>query len=186
MYWISQENPPYVFHYAYNDMRGGNVRLPFPFSPEMLVYALGIGEYDRNKNYKLEVMGKNGQFLELSEPVLTPQNKPATRVTVFNRYEVKPPNPQVVGYILKDEKGKEICTAVISEVKIDPATNAFLPSRVELRWPEQKIEMTMKMFDIHSDKVDPQHAARLCSVVATCRATRRLTWRAGSRIGRMA
>jgi len=162
-YWVSQENPPYVFHCDYTDLRTGTVRLPFPFQPDMIICALGIAEYDPNKNYKLET-SKDGKTLLLSEPALSAQNKPITKVTLFNAMQSQAPRPQVLGYILKDEHGKETCRATVTEVSIDPRTNAFLPRIVRIDWPAEKIEMTMKLYDAQSvAQLEPQRAARLFS-----------------------
>jgi hypothetical protein len=129
----------------------------------MIVCALGIAEYDPNKNYKLEV-SKDGKNLLLSEPAMSAQNKPITKVTVFNGREVHAPHPQVLGYILKDENGKETCRATVAEVGIDPRTQAVLPRIVRIDWPGEKVEMTMKLYDVQSvQQIEPQRSARLFS-----------------------
>ncbi|NBS90586.1 hypothetical protein EBS67_11400 [bacterium] len=66
-YWISKVEPvPYVFHCNYDELEKGNVRLPFPFHPDMIVSALGMGEYDPSKQYEVKV---NQQNVELVEPI---------------------------------------------------------------------------------------------------------------------
>jgi hypothetical protein len=157
-YWISQEKPPYVFHCSYPDLSTGRVRLPFPFQPDMIVSAMGISEYDANKTYELKVVG---QTLEMTEPAITPEGKRVRKVTVFSRYECKAPKPQVLAHILRDENGKEICRASIQEVTVDRTTNAVLPVKVHMSWPEKKMEMTMRLRDVQSARIDTAQASRM-------------------------
>ena len=44
-YWISKAEPvPYVFHCDYQSMDRGQVRMPIPIQPEMILAAMGISE----------------------------------------------------------------------------------------------------------------------------------------------
>ncbi|HEY7422629.1 MAG TPA: hypothetical protein VH682_00080, partial [Gemmataceae bacterium] len=102
-YWISKNEPPYLFHCSYEALgRGANV--PFPFQPDMVITALGIAQYDPNKKYELNVpQGKN--YFELIEQTTSPQGQPIQKVVVFNRTRAVPPDPQVIAYALRDAKG---------------------------------------------------------------------------------
>src|SRR4051794_19093885 len=86
-YWISQANPPYVYHCSYNDLQGGKVNMPFPFHPDMVVAALGLAEYDPNGKYELKVYDKT---LELIEEAKALNGQPCRRVTVFNKHLAAP------------------------------------------------------------------------------------------------
>src|SRR5262249_29185997 len=50
-YWISKADPPYLFHCSYTDLARGQVNMPFPFQPEWVMEALGMGDYGRPENY---------------------------------------------------------------------------------------------------------------------------------------
>jgi hypothetical protein len=157
-YWISKATPPYVYHCSYSDMSTSKVNLPFPFQPDMVVAALGLAEYDAKARYELKEVGR---YLELSQDVTTSAGKPARRVTVFNKIKVAAPNPQVVGHILRDNRGKLICQATIHRVAIDRGTGAILPTWVTLEWPAQEMKMTLKMNDLRAVKLDATRSARL-------------------------
>src|ERR1700737_4547558 len=45
-FWISKADPPYLYHCAYRDYEAGKARLPFPFQPQWVMEALGMGVYD--------------------------------------------------------------------------------------------------------------------------------------------
>ena len=72
-YWIKQSKPPYLFHCSYQDLAEGKVRqMPFPFQPDWLMEALGMGEYGPPENYQLRA----GQStLELVENTRSPQGQ---------------------------------------------------------------------------------------------------------------
>src|SRR5262245_27755382 len=54
-YWISQDNPPYLYHCTYADLSRGNVAMPFPFQPDWVLETLGLAELTTNPdNYRVE------------------------------------------------------------------------------------------------------------------------------------
>lgn len=160
-YWISKVEPvPYVFHCNYEDLDRGNVKLPFPFHPEMIVSALGMGEYDPSKQYEVKV---NQQNIELIEPVALYQGKQVRKSTLFARKAVSQGKYQVAGHILRDGQGKEICSATVYEVQVSKETGAVLPQRIKIVWPEEKMEMVMRLNDMQVITVTPERADRLFS-----------------------
>ncbi len=147
-YWISEAKPvPYVFHCSYEALGRGNVRLPFPFQPDMIIAALGIGHYDPNGKYQL-VMPSGKNYMELVEDAVSSQGQPVKKVTVFNRTKVSPERgqPQVIAYALRDAQGKDICLATIQEVQVKDG--AILPRRLTLNWPAQNMQMKMHLSDV--------------------------------------
>jgi hypothetical protein len=155
-YWISKAKPPYQFYCSYKDLKEGRVReLPFPFQPEWVMESLGLGPYGPSEKYTLE---HDKDTLKLIEKTTTPQGTPVRKVIVMKRREVQLPNPQVTDFLLLDDAtGKEICGAHITEVQLDHATQAIIPRRLELRWPEQKLSLGMRLDSVTlNQKVPPQ------------------------------
>ena len=160
-YWISKVEPvPYVFHCNYDELDKGNVRLPFPFHPDMIVSALGMGEYDPSKQYEVKV---NQQNIELVEPVAVYQGKQVRKSTVFQRKAISQGKYQVAGHILRDIQGREICNATVYEVQQNRETGAILPQRIKIVWPEEKMEMLLRLNDMQVTTVTPDRAERLFS-----------------------
>jgi hypothetical protein len=161
-YWISEAKPvPYVFHCSYEELGRGNVRLPFPFQPDMIVAALGMGHYDPNGKYQVVAPG-NKNYIELIEDAVSPQGQPVKKVTVFNKNTVYPERgqPQVIAYVLRDVQGQTICQATIQEVQ--KKDGVVLPRRLTLDWPAQKMQMKMSLSDVSVvNNLDPNRAARL-------------------------
>ena len=148
-YWISEVKPtPYLFHCSYKDMSTGQVRLPFPFNPDMIVCALNIADYDPNAHYEVK---KNKDVIELIEPVKSMQGQDVFKVTIFNRGQVTSNRPQVLAYALRDKQGKDICTAVIKETQVNKETGAVLPVRVQIVFngdkASERSEMTLRFYD---------------------------------------
>ncbi len=172
-FWISQakdEDGVARVHYcSYQDMAAGKARMPFPFQPDMIVSALGLGEYKPDGQYT--VTGDD-RTIRLIEKTVSAQGQPVQKVTVFNRTQVAPGKPQVLAYLLLDEQGNEICRATIQEVQTlsvgrDPQTGqpqrVDLPQKVDLVWNAQKIELKMKLMQVQANNIAPQQAARLFS-----------------------
>ena len=124
----------------------------------MVITALGIGEYDPEAKYELRPAPK---YLELIESTTSPAGQPVQKITVFSKYRVDPPHPQVIAHVLKDSHGKLICQATIHKVKVDRATNAVLPTQVTLEWPEQQMKMSLRMDDVQAVPITADRAARL-------------------------
>jgi len=156
-YWIGKADPPYVFHCSYRDLaRPEGVRMPFPFQPDMIIMALGIGEYNADASkYQVQV---KGQTLDLVEDAVSPQGQPVKKVTVFSRVPAVPPQPQVVGYALRDKDGKDICRVTVHEVEVMRDTQRYtqLPRKVTLVWPDQHAQLTMSLSRFQTNRVSEQ------------------------------
>ena len=67
-FWISaakdEDGVARVHYCSYPDMAAGKARMPFPFQPDMIVSALGLGEYDPAKEYTLKEDAKTISLIE--------------------------------------------------------------------------------------------------------------------------
>jgi hypothetical protein len=160
-YWISKNEPPYLFHCSYDALaRGANI--PFPFQPDMVVTALGIAHYDADRKYELNAPPKANYF-ELVESITSPQGQPIQKVVVFDRSERFPPQPQVIAYVLRDAKGTIICKAMIESVQQNRDTGAILPRKVSFNWPAQQLQMKLEMNDLQVITMNPDLSERVFS-----------------------
>jgi hypothetical protein len=152
-FWISKADPPYLFHCKYADYARGGVRMPFPFQPEWIIEALGMGEYGPAENYELKV--QPNAFV-LSQWTRSAQGQQVRKVTVFSRGQAQ---AQVTDCILQDAQGREICSAHIAEAQ--NVNGVILPRRVTLRWPAEQIELKLKLDEVSVNRpIDgQQHAA---------------------------
>jgi hypothetical protein len=164
-YWIGKADP-HVFHCSYKDMSTGQVRLPFPFNPDMVVCALNMAEYNPNARYEVRVNNREN-VVELIEPMKSMQGQDVFKVTYFNRGDVNANRPRVFAYALKDTKGKDICTASMLEMQTNKETGAVLPVRVKIVFygekPADRGEMTLRFYDLKPTTFDAERLALMFS-----------------------
>jgi hypothetical protein len=144
-FWAQRNPDPFQYFCSYKDLSAGRCRtMPLPIQPEWVMETLGLGPFGPAEKYKLEPDGQN--LLRLVEKATSPQGTPVRKVIVINRKEKRPPEPQVVAFLLLDDRnGQEICSAHILTTKLDRTTNAVLPHKMELRVPAQKMTMSLKL-----------------------------------------
>lgn len=144
-FWAQRNPEPYQYFCSYKDLNEGRVRMmPLPIQPEWVVETLGLGPYGPADRYKLEPDGPH--TLRLVEKITSPQGLTVRKVIVMNRKEVNSPQPQVTAFLLLDDRtGQEICSAHILSTKLDRATGAILPYKMDIRVPTQKMSMALKL-----------------------------------------
>jgi hypothetical protein len=156
-YWIAKADPPYLYRCSYQDFARG-VRMPFPFQPEWIMDALGMGEPGPVENYQLVV---HPNTLELVQQTVSAQGVQMRKVTEFGRDRSQ---VQVRGYKLQDAGGKDIYTAQITDVQA--VGGAVIPRRIVFHWPAEQIEMVLRLGHHANDviingPIDGQRAAGL-------------------------
>ena len=138
-YWISQDNPPYLYHCNYGDLSRGNVPLPFPFQPDWVLECLGMATLTSPPDsYKVE---RKGDTFELSEQSVSASGRPVTKVTVFDGRNRDGEKPQITAHRLLDERGQLIAAAEVKTVRRE--AGAIVPQHLVLKWPQQKLEMEL-------------------------------------------
>jgi hypothetical protein len=150
-FWFGKSPEPYQFYCSYKDYEEGRVRrLPFPFQPEWILEALGMGPYSSAD--KIVVDG-DAKTIRLVEKTRSPQGQPIRKVIVLSRRPVQPPAPQVQSFLLIDDTTqKEICSAQILEVQLAP-NGALVPKKMELRWPAESAKLTLSF---HAMQINPR------------------------------
>lgn len=152
-FWFSKSPEPYQFYCSHKDFEEGKVaRFPFPFQPDWIMEALGMGNYGPASKYTVEPAGAQ---IKLVEKTRTPQGQAVRKVLVFNP-SGRPlqGEPVVQAYQLWDDAtNKEICTASVTEVKVDPATGAIVPRKLEFRVPAESARLKITFTGM---QVNPQ------------------------------
>jgi hypothetical protein len=143
-WWISKADPPHLYHCAYDEFKQIQGRVGLPFQPDWIIESLGMAEFAPGKPYKL--VSARDNTLELVEDTYSPQGRPVHKVTVLRRG----PNQQVyvTAHHLRDEHGKNICSAVVLQSQQERSSNAVLPKKVQIDWPAEKIRLTMTLNDV--------------------------------------
>jgi hypothetical protein len=161
-FWSREINPPYLYHCSYDDLARG-VKVPFPFQPDMVLNALGLARFEPTKKYEVRKLAENNgrnQVIELTEDAVSPENKPIKKITAFNYQTVTPPQPQVIRHVIKDEQGKVVCAANIRSAQSVGPSGLIIPKMVDFIWPEQKMKMTMTIYNPSIVDMPPEKAAQ--------------------------
>jgi hypothetical protein len=166
-YWISQDNPPDLYHCSYADLARGNVRVPFPLHPDWMVESLGLGapapvgspEDEQARGRTLQVAkGRENKTILLYERTRSLQGQPVLKVTELNNFEAKGTQPQVIGhYLYYEGQTKPVCYAKVTKVQYDAKSGTLVPQRIEFTWPAMNLSLAMTLGDIRVN--DPNLAS---------------------------
>ena len=154
-FWLRTLSPlpqEYVFC-SHADFATGRASLPIPFEPDWALQALGMATYDPSAAYKVEVDARTREHV-LSFDGKTPQGQPVKKVVVFAADPAGGTQPQVRRHLVVDAAGKTIASAEVATVTTLPAgvadpqgrpAHVQVPTRVLLKWPQQKFEMDLRL-----------------------------------------
>jgi len=141
-YWFSKGDP-YLIHCSYEDLARG-AQVPFPFRPEWVMEALGMGDYRSASGYRVQFKRDK---IELIQDTTNAQGQQVQKITVFNRVRSR---TQVTDHILRDAYGREICSAHIYEAQqVDGAT---VPKKIIFSWPAQDLKLTMRLDEVQLNR----------------------------------
>jgi hypothetical protein len=154
-YWIKRADPPYQFFCSYKALEEGRVKqMPFPFQPDWVLEAMGMGKYGPPEKYELVVEANaKTPVLKLIEHAKSPQGQPIKKIIVFNYNLAVGDRPQITDFQLIDEAtNKLVCEAHISKKQKLPG-GGEVPREIELRWPEQKMRLGLEINNVHVTQV---------------------------------
>jgi hypothetical protein len=150
-YWIKRADPPWQVFCSYQALEAGQVKeMPFPFQPDWVMEAMGMGKYGSAEKYERIV---EKETVKLVEKTKSPQGVPVRKIIVFNLRPAAGDQPQVTDYLLVDDAtGKLICSAHIKRRQIITGRGE-IPREMELNWPDQKIKLGLT---INAAKINTQ------------------------------
>lgn len=154
-YWIKRGDP-YQVYCSYQAIQEGSVKqMPFPFQPDWVLEAMGMGRYGPADKYTLTAEKDTWRLVEKTR---SPQGQPVKKVIVFNSRKAKGNEPQILAFLLLDDAtNKEICSCYITERIVLPK-GGEIPRKFELRWPEAKMKLAIKLDSVSSSTPIPQIA----------------------------
>jgi hypothetical protein len=155
-YWIKRADPPWQVFCSYQACEEGRAKqMPFPFQPDWVMEAMGMGKYGPAERYERVV---EKETVKLIEKTKSPQGVTVRKIIVFNLRPASGDQPQITDYLLVDDAtGKLICSAKIKRRQI-VANRAEIPRDMELSWPDQKMKLGLT---INGAKVQNQIPAQV-------------------------
>jgi hypothetical protein len=167
---VPREEPTYVYA-SHSDFAAGNAKLPggIPFEPDWVLQALGMLPLPANNRYTARVDQKSRTYT-LSWPATLPNGTPVVKEIIFEGDPATGTRSQVKKHQILDAKNKVLCFAEIKQARTvqlpqtDPRTGLPLavqyPTRVVLRWEEQKFEMDLALGSAKINKPFSEEEAR--------------------------
>jgi hypothetical protein len=170
--------PVFVFA-SHTDFESGRAKLPggIPFEPDWVMQALGMTTFPDPTDVKTTVkyeakLDEKARTYTLSWPATTPAGMAIRKEIVFDADDVSGTRPQVKRHLIKDAKGKVLCSAEVKAAKTVPVGAAEprsgqppvaqYPTHVVLRWEEQKFEMDMMLDSAQvNQQLSPEQSRRL-------------------------
>ena len=141
---------------SHSDFEAGKAKIPggIPFEPDWVMQALGMSVLPPNNQYAVKTDDRQRTYT-LSWPTTLPNGTSVVKEMVFDGDAATGTRPQVKKHLVRDTRGKLICSAEIKRAatvqlpQTDPRTNLPLavqhPTLMVLRWEEQKFEMELEL-----------------------------------------
>ena len=115
--------PTYVFA-SHSDFESGKAKIPegIPFEPDWVMQALGMTKFQQNVPYEQVKLDEKARSYTLSWPATTPAGMPIRKEIVFaaDDADSSRDQPQVKKHVIRDVKGRVICTAEVKRAKTVP------------------------------------------------------------------
>lgn len=141
-FWIEDPKRPDsdVIMCNHEDVAHAAHTMPIPFEPDWLMEVMGVRPIVLdNETTFVEREG----FLEIYNKRISPSGQPVQKRTTINRCHAN-----VVEHALLDAGGHVIAQANLSQYLSDPNSNAYLPGRIELIWPQSQMQLIIKLEQI--------------------------------------
>lgn len=127
----------YCSHTEYAN--GTSAELPFPFQPEWVLEALGMGQIDPDARLRVDEDKATYRLIEDS----TLRGQRIRKVTVFYKGRAQGEQPQVKARMMYDDRDRLICQATVKSVtRIGSVT---VPQVIKLEWPAQDTELVLDL-----------------------------------------
>jgi hypothetical protein len=123
---------------------GTSAELPFPFQPEWVLEALGMGQIDPDA--RLRVDEDKATYRLIEDATLRGQR--IRKVTVFYKGRAHGEQPQVKARMMYDDRDRLICQATVKSVTripTDRGGSVTVPQIIKLEWPAQDTELVLDL-----------------------------------------
>jgi hypothetical protein len=145
LFWLWARRPQPALYYCRHDrFATSSARQMFPVEPRWLIEAVGLVELDPTLRHDGPYDAGVGRLRIESRQPGAP-----VRVTIVD---------SGTGWILEqqlyDSTGRLLARAVATGHRLDPASGAGLPRRIDVQWPPTGLEMQIDLGDVAVNQVD--------------------------------
>jgi len=143
-FWFWIEDPKHpdsdVIMCNHEDVAHAAHTMPIPFEPDWLMEVMGVRPIALDS--ETSFVEREG-YLEIYNKRVSPSGQPVQKRTTIDRCHAT-----VVEHALLDAGGHVIAQANLSQYLPDPTSNAYLPGRIELNWPQSQMQLTIQLDQI--------------------------------------
>ncbi|MBI3863990.1 MAG: hypothetical protein HY290_19065 [Planctomycetia bacterium] len=124
-------------------------RFPFPFQPDWIMETMGVIAIDPEEDFVLKPGAAGSHVATLISNRTSPQGHPVRKVTVVDLRQ-----GVIREHALLDARNQPIARAVLSQHARDKTSDAMIPTKIELDWPQAQLALTMTLSEV---EVNPAH-----------------------------
>ena len=146
-FWVRQSADPSVFYCRHDEFAGSRARQMIPVSPEWLIEAMGVVEFDPALPYQGPFVRPDGR-LEIHTIVETMVG-PSKKVAVID---------QDYGWVLAqhlyDHQDRLIVSLTAEDHRRDPLSGLTMPRQVKIDCPQNNFHMEMNLGNVNINTLD--------------------------------
>src|SRR5215213_10090135 len=139
-FYIKRDPSDALYHCSHTEYaNGSSSELPFPFQPEWVLEALGMGQIDPDARLRVEDDKATYRLIEDAKL----RGQPIRKVTVFYKGAAHNEQPQVKARMLYDDRDRLICQATVKSVR--RIGSVTVPQVIKLQWPAQDTTLELDL-----------------------------------------
>ena len=139
-FYIKRDPSDALYHCSHTEYaNGSSAELPFPFQPEWVLEALGMGQIDPGARFRVEDDKATYRLIEDAKL----RGQPIRKVTVFYKGAAHNEQPQVKARMLYDDRDRLICQATVKSVR--RIGSVTIPQEIKLQWPAQDTTLVLDL-----------------------------------------
>ena len=148
--WVRRSEPKRIATVRHEHLEAIEGRLPIPFRPDWLMELLGVVPLS-GQNVQMIPRQPGDRMVRLVSQEYSPAGKIVQRTIVVDAC-----NGNIVSYSLADKDGRVLMSAEFDNYQRDRHTGLKMPHRIDLKWPQTKMTMTLRIGTI---EVNPESFA---------------------------
>jgi hypothetical protein len=143
--WIWNQGAPGVMTIPHERLPEALAQMQVPFEPEWLMEVLGVVPIDVDE-FELAVPETPQQYVDLICSRTSPTGTPVRRLVRINLCQGR-----ILEHRIESMDGRVIASARLDEYKPDATGQYVLPHLIQIRWPEAKTGMTLRIGEISAN-----------------------------------
>ncbi len=146
-FWMRRSDVHGIMTASYDDVEAGKPLGPVPFQPEWLIESLGVIPITSD-DFQMSERPGTPRCVALTSDQVTPAGKTVRRTMI-----VDVGHGTIAEHTLRDASGQLIARALLSQYQRE-RNGARLPHRIDLHWPDNGVELTLRIGQIEVNPVN--------------------------------